>query len=205
MLSPIETIQRAELLIDEHLNAIAYSKELISAQIAQIAHSAAESLLDDGKIITCGNGSTALLSQLITSSLIDRFERERPGLPSICLANDFAFSSSLATENNFKDVFAKPIRAFAHENDLLIAFSQKGNCENIYHAIQAAHEKGMTVALFTSTQASGSLLQENLKESDYMLTVEHHTHNSRTTESLMLAINVLLDLVDCTIFGAPHD
>ncbi|MBT8081286.1 MAG: SIS domain-containing protein, partial [Gammaproteobacteria bacterium] len=40
----------------------------------------ARSLLDDGKILSCGNGGSAALAQFFSSELLNRFEMERPGL-----------------------------------------------------------------------------------------------------------------------------
>ena len=42
-----------------------------------------QSLLNEGKILSCGNGGSAGDSQHFSAELLNRFEKERPGLPAV--------------------------------------------------------------------------------------------------------------------------
>ena len=46
------------------------------------------SLLNEGKILSCGNGGSASDAQHFSAELLNRFEKERPGLPAIALTTD---------------------------------------------------------------------------------------------------------------------
>ena len=41
------------------------------------------SLLNEGKLLACGNGGSAGDAQHFSSEMLNRFERERPSLPAI--------------------------------------------------------------------------------------------------------------------------
>ena len=43
-----------------------------------------KAIQNEGKILSCGNGGSAGDSQHFSSELLNRFERERPGLPGNC-------------------------------------------------------------------------------------------------------------------------
>ena len=47
------------------------------------------SLINESKLLICGNGVSAANAQIFSANLLDRFERERPGLPAIALGCDF--------------------------------------------------------------------------------------------------------------------
>ena len=44
----------------------------------------AESLKHDGKVMSCGNGGSAADSQHFSAELLNRYERERPGIAGRC-------------------------------------------------------------------------------------------------------------------------
>jgi len=69
-------------------------------------------LLNDGKILTCGNGASAALAQIFTNNLLHRFERDRPSLPTINLGCSLPNITSIANEQHINDIFAKEIRAY---------------------------------------------------------------------------------------------
>ncbi|MGB5411973.1 MAG: SIS domain-containing protein, partial [Woeseiaceae bacterium] len=64
------------------------SVEVISDSIAAAGELMSQALLNDGKILSCGNGGSAADSQHFSSELLNRFERERPGLPAMALTTD---------------------------------------------------------------------------------------------------------------------
>ncbi len=67
-------------------------------------------LLNEGKILTCGNGGSAGDAQHFSSELLNRFERERPSLPAIALTTDSSTITSLELGARHRDgrFFALP-------------------------------------------------------------------------------------------------
>ena len=54
---------------------------VLPGRIAAAGYLMGQSLQNDGKILSCGNGGSAGDAQHFSSELLNRFERERPGLP----------------------------------------------------------------------------------------------------------------------------
>ncbi|MDO6806113.1 SIS domain-containing protein, partial [Wenyingzhuangia sp. 1_MG-2023] len=53
--------------------------------------------------------------------------------------------TSIANDYSYNEVFSKQIRALGNKGDILLAISTSGNSANVVQAIQAAHEREMTV------------------------------------------------------------
>ena len=119
--------------------------ETISDSIAAAGKVMSQSLLDDGKILSCGNGGSAGDSQHFSSELLNRFEMERPGLPAMALTTDSSTLTSISNDYAYEEIFSKQVRALGKPSDVLLAISTSGNSENVCRAITAAHERGMKV------------------------------------------------------------
>ena len=100
------------------------------------------SLQNDGKILSCGNGGSAGDAQHFSSELLNRFERERPGLPGVALTTDSSTLTSIANDYAYEEIFSKQVRALGREGDVLLAISTSGNSANVNRAIEAAHGIG---------------------------------------------------------------
>ena len=76
-------------------------------QIVTAGQQLTDCILNDGKILVLGNGSTAFIGQIFTAHLMYRFERDRPGLPAISLNADSTMISSLATNRILNNIRGK--------------------------------------------------------------------------------------------------
>lgn len=151
-------------------------------------------LLNDKKILTCGNGSAALTARHLASALLNPFERERPGLPVIVLETDNAIVGNTHPD----DVFARQIRALGQTGDLLIAYSNGDKTASISKAVVAAHDKG--VGIIALTGDNNHSLSPLLNEMDLEIRVPS-IYNKRIEETHLLISHCLVDLVDHQIFG----
>src|SRR5512139_812576 len=96
------------------------------------------------KLILFGNGGSATDASHIAAEFINRFRRERPGLPAIALNTDMAVLTSIANDYDFSDIFSKQLKALASEGDIVFAISTSGNSPNILKAMDAAKRKRLT-------------------------------------------------------------
>jgi D-sedoheptulose 7-phosphate isomerase len=160
-----------------------------------------QALLDDGKILSCGNGGAAGEAQHFSSELLNRFEMERPGLPAVALTTDTSTLTSIANDYSFEDIFAKQIRALGRQNDLLLAISTSGNSENVCRAVIAAHERAMKVVALTG--GDGGRMADLLAEDDVEIRVPAN-RTARIQEAHLLIIHCLCDLIDTTLLGATE-
>jgi D-sedoheptulose 7-phosphate isomerase len=168
--------------------------DLIEAAGARLAYC----LLNDGKILVCGNGGSAAQAQHLSSELINRFERERPGLPGIALTTDTSALTSIGNDYHFDQVFSRQIHALGHTGDILVVYTTSGNSGNILNAATAAHERDMQVIALTGKD--GGALPPLLHETDLEIRVFGET-TARIQEMHLLITHCLCDLIDHQLFG----
>jgi D-sedoheptulose 7-phosphate isomerase len=195
-------VMDAETRVREHFaESIAVkqaSAEILSQSITSAGQIMAAALLDEGKILSCGNGGSAGDSQHFSSELLNRFERERPGLPAMALTTDSSTLTSIANDYAYEDIFAKQIRALGRQNDVLLAISTSGNSENVNRAIVAAHERGMKVVALSGRD--GGRMAALLGDDDVEIRVPA-TRTARIQEVHLVVIHSLCDLIDTTLLG----
>jgi D-sedoheptulose 7-phosphate isomerase len=155
-------------------------------------------LLNDKKILTCGNGRSAACAQLLTALLLDRYERDRPALPAITLAEGSITLTAIANSHHFDEVFAKPLRALGQAGDMLVVYSDGQNCANICKAVNNAHDKDISVVALTGNQ--GGMIAPLLKETDIEIRVPAYSP-ARIMETHVLITHCLCDLIDQQLFG----
>jgi D-sedoheptulose 7-phosphate isomerase len=158
-------------------------------------------LLNEGKILTCGNGGSAGDAQHFSSELLNRFERERPSLPAIALTTDSSTITSIANDYSYNEVFSKQIRALGQPGDVLLAISTSGNSANVIQAIQAAHDREMVVVALTGRDGGG--MASLLLPEDVEIRVPSKI-TARIQEVHLLAIHCLCDLIDNQLFGSEE-
>jgi len=153
-------------------------------------------LLEDGKVLSCGNGGSAADAQHFSSELLNRFELERPGLPAIALTTDSSTLTSIANDYAFVETFAKQVRALGQPADVLLAISTSGNSENVLRAIRAAHERGVKVVALTGRD--GGTIAPSLAPDDIEIRVPAE-RTCRIQEVHLLIIHCLCDLIDAEL------
>lgn len=157
-----------------------------------------ECLLNNGKILSCGNGGSAADAQHFSSEMLNRYEMERPGLPAVALTTDTSTLSSIANDYSYAEVFAKQVRALGQPTDVLLAISTSGNSENVNLAVAAAHERDMKVVALTGRQ--GGDLAGTLSGGDVEIRVPADS-TARIQEVHLLVIHCLCDLIDHNLLG----
>jgi len=192
-LSRIETIFTNSIAVKQK------TFDSIAEQIALAGNKIVQSLLNEGKIMACGNGGSAADSQHFTSELINRFEAERPALPAIALTTDTSAITSIANDYQYDDIFSRQIHALGREPDILLAISTSGQSNSIVQAIEAAHERDMSVIALTGKD--GGLVASSLSDDDIELRVPSD-QTARIQESHITIIHALCDLIDHQLFGA---
>ncbi len=172
--------------------------KILVPAIASAGQMMADALKQDRKIMSCGNGGSAADSQHFSAELLNRFERERPGLAGIALTTDTSTLTSIANDYEYNDIFAKQVRALGHKGDVLLAISTSGNSPNVMRAIDAAHEKGVHVVALTGRD--GGKMAAQLKSSDVEIRVPAKV-TARIQEVHLLTLHCLCDLIDQHLFG----
>jgi len=169
---------------------------VVAPAVSAAAALMTQCLLEDGKILSCGNGGSAADSQHFSSELLNRFELERPGLPAVALTTDSSTLTSIGNDYAFADIFAKQVRALGQPADVLLAISTSGNSENVLRAIHAAHERGLRVVALTGRD--GGAMAGALSPGDIEIRVPAE-RTCRIQEVHLLVIHCLCDLIDAEL------
>lgn len=174
------------------------SKKVLAQPIADAAQAMVACLMNDGKILVCGNGGSAADSQHFAAELINRFEVERPGLAAIALTTDSSILTSIANDYDYNQIFSKQVRALGMDGDILLAISTSGNSPSVIEAIQAAHERNMPVVALTGRD--GGKMGSMLRPADFHICVPAKS-TARIQEVHLLALHCLCDAIDHLILG----
>ncbi|TVZ40635.1 D-sedoheptulose 7-phosphate isomerase [Alteromonadaceae bacterium 2753L.S.0a.02] len=190
--------QRVYNLFQKSVEAKMQIGEALAPLIDQASERMVSALLADKKIMVCGNGTSSALAQIFTSSLLDRYEKERPSLPAIWLGSTVSTYTAIAADYNYSDIYAKPIRALGHEGDILVAISTSGNSANLIAAVQAAHDRGAQVIALTGRDGGDLSTLLDVNDVEICATINSR---GRIHELHLLTIFCLLDLIDHKLFG----
>ncbi len=174
--------------------------DAIAPAVVRAGDAMAQALQAGHKILTCGNGGSAGDAQHFSSELLNRFERDRPGLPAVALTTDTSTLTSVANDYSYEEVFARSIRALGQPGDILLAISTSGGSGNIVRARHAAAERGIrTVAL---TGRDGGALARSLSADDREIRVPAE-RTARIQEVHLVVMHCLCDLIDRALLDAP--
>lgn len=191
--------ERIQTLFSENIECTVKACDELWPAIDQAATEIVNALLNEKKVLSCGNGGSASDAQYFTSRFVNRFEQERPPLPAIALSSDSSTITSIANDHSFNEIYSKQVRAIGNTGDILLAISTKGNSANVIQAIQAAHEKEMHVIALSGND--GGDVSRILVSDDVEIRVESES-SARVKEVHLLIIHCLCDLIDRSIFGA---
>lgn len=172
--------------------------EMLSKPIADAVQAVLGCITAGGKVLACGNGGSASDAQHFAAEFVGRFERERPGLAAIALNTDTSIITALGNDYDFSAIYAKQVQALGNPGDVLLAITTSGNSANVVAAVDAAHDKDMTVIALTGR--GGGKLGARLTETDVHICVPHE-RTARIQEVHILAIHCLCDAVDVQLLG----
>lgn len=178
------------------------TQQIIMAEKGEYIEFAAQKIVDallaDKKILCCGNAKSISNAQYLVSLMVNRFARERPSLPAVSLVNDVQMISTIASMQSYDEIYAKQLRALGQTNDILLIYYVDGDTPSLLKLINAAHDKGVPVILFSSENDMS--LENALGERDLCVSVPSQDVH-RVNEAQMLITHCVCDLVDSQLFG----
>jgi D-sedoheptulose 7-phosphate isomerase len=191
-------IDRVIQHFNQSINTKTQARDEIAPSIVAAGQLMVGCLLNNGKILSCGNGGSAGDAQHFSSEMLNRFERERPSLPAIALTTDTSTLTSIANDYTYNEIFSKQVRALGQPVDILLAISTSGNSPNVIQAIQAAHDRQMHVIALTGR--NGGDMVTLLAPADVEIRVSSSS-TARIQEVHLLVIHCLCDFIDQQLFG----
>lgn len=171
--------------IKTHLNLVIETSRLISAAFNR-----------GRKVILFGNGGSATDASHIAGEFVNRFKKQRPGLPAISLNTDVAVLTSIANDLDYSEIFSRQVKALTQEGDVVVALSTSGNSPNILKGVDAAKRKKAKVIAFT-----GSKGERLTKKCDIAFVVPSQD-TPRIQETHITLGHVLCQMVEEILFEA---
>lgn len=179
-----ESIAVKKAFIKEHAPLI----EEVSKLIASV-------LNDGGKVLIFGNGGSACDASHMAAEFVNRFKRERPGLPAIALNTDMAIITSISNDYDFSEVFARQIKTLGLKGDIAIAISTSGTSKNVIKAVSASKKKGLRTVAFTGNKG-----QKLASMCDYAFVVPS-SDTPRIQETHITLAHAICHMVEEILFG----
>lgn len=190
-------IEHIKNTFHESIQTKTAAMDVLAEPIAHAGEALVQCLLNNRKIMSCGNGGSAADAQHFSSELLNRYQVERPGLPAIALTTDTSTLTSIANDYDYKSIFSKQIKALGQEGDILLAISTSGNSQNVLAAIDAAHQKHCYVIALTGRD--GGPIAKHLNEKDIEIRVPANL-TARIQETHLLVIHCLCDIIEQQLF-----
>lgn len=110
-----------------------------------------EAVLNDNKILICGNSEGVGISDNLAGLFVSKFKNIKNSIKAISLNSNNSLITSVADETSFDDIYKKQIENIGKQGDILIIFSPSGTSRNIIEAIKQAKFQNLKVVLLTGT------------------------------------------------------
>lgn len=193
-----ETEQQINQWFANHMEHTAQAASSTAGAIEKASNALVGALLGDGKIIACANGNANILAQYFCTALLNRFQQDRPALPAINLGADATTYSAICRDNRFNDTFSRQVRAIGRANDLLLVMVDDGHKANLIQAIQAAHDREMSVVVISAKEKTD--ITSLLHPEDHEIALDNLSPTAATPVMLVI-INALCGLIDEKLFA----
>jgi D-sedoheptulose 7-phosphate isomerase len=182
-----ESISVKEKFIQNHLDTV-----------IEVSKAIATAFSEGNKLILFGNGGSATDASHIAAEFVNRFKRERPGLPAIALNTDMAVITSIANDYDYSEIFSRQLKSLAVEGDVVIAITTSGHSSNVIKAMDVAKKKKLKSIIFT-----GSKGEKLASKASYSFIVPSD-NTPRIQETHITLGHVLCLMVEEILFEEPR-
>jgi D-sedoheptulose 7-phosphate isomerase len=190
-----------EKILREFKESVSVKEKFVQGHLETIVDAAkaiAATFNEGNKLLLFGNGGSSTDASHIAAEFVNRFKRERPGLPAIALNTDMAVITSIANDYEYSEVFARQLKALAAEGDIVIAITTSGNSGNVLKAMEAAKKKKLKTIVFT-----GSKGEKIASKATYSFVVPSD-NTPRIQETHITLGHVLCLMVEEILFEEPR-
>jgi D-sedoheptulose 7-phosphate isomerase len=149
-----------------------------------------QTLINNNKILFCGNGGSASHSQHLATEFLVRFKKNRKAYAALSLNSDTSVITAIGNDYNFSKVFSRQVEGLGNKNDLLFVISTSGKSENILNSINIAKKKKIKIILLSSVKA------KKLKKKVDVLIDIPSDKTERIQEAQLLVGHIICELTE---------
>ncbi|MGO9379668.1 MAG: SIS domain-containing protein [Dissulfurispiraceae bacterium] len=189
------------MILEAFADSVAVKEKFVKTHlslIAKVSSMIAEAFSEGNKLYIFGNGGSSCDASHITAEFVNRFKKDRPGLPAITLNTDMAVLTSIANDYDFSDIFARQLKTLAEAGDIAIAISTSGSSKNILKAVEVGKKKGLKTIAFTGAKGT-----KFASKCDYAFVVPSED-TPRIQEVHITLGHVICQIVEEILFEAPR-
>ena len=132
-------------LLDNQISLI--QKIKLDDDLQNNIHNAAsviiKALKQNSPFLVMGNGGSAADAAHITGELIGKFIYERKPLNAICLNSELAAITAISNDDDYSQIFARQVKAYACPGGIVFGISTSGNSQNVINAFKEANKNEM--------------------------------------------------------------
>jgi D-sedoheptulose 7-phosphate isomerase len=166
----------------------------ILSTVEKITNDIIDCYKKDGKVLWAGNGGSAADAQHLAAELSGRFYYDRPPLFSEALHVNTSYTTAVANDYSYDEIYARLVRAMGRKGDVLIGLSTSGNSGNVIKALQAANDLGLITVGFTGE--TGGKMKDLCK---YLVNIPSKD-TPRIQECHMLLGHTICEIVEMQLY-----
>ena len=173
----------------------------MSESVANAVYALLACVTSDNKVMCCGSGLSWAQAAQFAAMCVSGMDRERPELAAMVLDNGALAQAQLGSSlpaDKTAQVLARQVRTLGQSGDLLFVIGADGHDRGLLGAVQAAHERDMTVVVLTGRK--GGPIADALSETDVLMQVPHD-RATRVREVHQLVLHCLMDGIDTQLLG----
>ena len=158
--------------------------------IEKAAQAFVDTINNDGKIFSCGNGGSHCDAMHFAEELTGRYRENRRALPAIAIS-DPSHMSCVSNDFGYESIFSRYIEGLGREGDAILAISTSGNSKNILRAATVAKQRKMKVIALTGKNGG-----ELAELADVEIRVPHMGYADRVQEIHIKVIHIIIQLIE---------
>jgi D-sedoheptulose 7-phosphate isomerase len=153
-----------------------------------------DSLLKEGKILSCGNGGSMCDAMHFAEELTGKYRHDRPAIAAISIS-DASHIACVGNDYGYDFVFSRYLEAVGRNGDVLLAISSSGNSVNVINAMEVARKKGIKIVGLTGKDGG-----KMASICDVEIRAPFSTYADRAQEIHIKIIHSLIDYIEINLF-----
>lgn len=149
-----------------------------------------ETVKNEGKILSCGNGGSMCDAMHFAEELTGKYRNDRPAIGAISMS-DVSHMACVGNDYGYDYVFSRYLEAVGRKGDVLLAISSSGNSVNVIKAMETAKQKGIKIVGLTGKDGG-----KMAGLCDVEIRAPHSPYADRAQEIHIKVIHSLIDYIE---------